>query len=115
MLNQVNLIGRLACNPELKVFSSGIKKATLVVAVEREYKSKDGEQKADFIYVEVWRKLAEQCADNLEKGRLIAVEGRIQIDSWEDRDSGEMRYKTGIVAKNVTFLDKSKAKKQATA
>ncbi|OCL26711.1 single-stranded DNA-binding protein [Orenia metallireducens] len=115
MVNQVNLVGRLACNPELKTFSSGTKKATLVVAVDREYKSRGGEQKTDFIYVEVWRKLAEQCADNLEKGRLVAIEGRIQIDSWKDQDSGEMRYKTGIVAKNVKFLGKSKSEKQATA
>ncbi|TDX52125.1 single-stranded DNA-binding protein [Orenia marismortui] len=105
MLNQVSLVGRLARNPEVKTFSSGVKKANLVVAVDREYKAKG--QKADFIYVEAWRKLAEHCAKFLKKGRLVAIEGRIQVDSWEDKETGDMCYKTGILAKNVKFLDKN--------
>lgn len=117
MLNQVSLVGRVASDPEVKTFSSGTKKTTLVVAVDRDYKSKNGEQKTDFIYVETWRKLAEHCANFLNKGRLVAVEGRIQVESWKDQERDQMRYKTSIVAKNVKFLGKNNSSegKEATA
>ncbi|WP_027340643.1 single-stranded DNA-binding protein [Halonatronum saccharophilum] len=106
MLNQVSLVGRLVRDPKLKVFSNGNKKVDLIVAVDRGYKNKDGEQETDFIFIEAWRNLADQCAKYLEKGRLISVEGRIRVDSWEDEKTGDRKYKTGITARNVQFLDR---------
>ncbi len=114
MLNHVSLVGRLACDPKLKTFASGVTKATLVLAVERDYTTKDGEDKVDYIYVDVWRKAAENCGNYLQKGSLVGVEGRVQVDRWEDEESNKKYYKTIISAKNVKFLD-SKRKKEASA
>ncbi|MCK8826764.1 single-stranded DNA-binding protein [Natroniella acetigena] len=105
MLNQVNLVGRLARDPKLVEMESDSKRANLVVAVERDYKNKEGKRKTDFIYVTVWNRLAEQCDEFLSKGRLIAVQGRIEVSSWNDQETGEKRYRTGIIAREVKFLD----------
>lgn len=105
MLNQVGLVGRVAKDPELKVLSSGTKMTNLLVAVERDYTNQEGEREADFISVEVWRRLAENCAKFLQKGRLISVQGRLEVDNWEDQETGERRYKTGVVADQIQFLD----------
>ncbi len=106
MMNKVCLVGRLTRDPELRfVPGSGTPVATFTLAVDRNFKNKQGEKEADFISIVTWRKLAELCANYLGKGRLVAVAGRIQSRSWED-DTGQRRYKTEVVADEVTFLDK---------
>lgn len=104
MLNRVILIGRLAQDPELRYTTSGIAVATFALAVERSYTSKTGERETDFISIVVWRKLAENCANHLGKGRLVAVEGSLQTRSYDD-NNGVRRKVVEVVADNVRFLD----------
>lgn len=112
MFNKVILIGRLTRDPELRFLpSSGTPVTTFTIAVSRNYLNQSGEREADFIPIVVWRKLAEICANNLTKGRLIAVEGRIQTRSYDDK-SGTRRYVTEVVAEDIRFLDRPKAERQ---
>lgn len=104
MLNKAVIIGRLTKDPELKYTQSGVAVTNFTVAVDRKFKNQQGEQEADFIPVVVWRKLAETCCQYLGKGRLVAVSGRIQTRSYDDKD-GIRRYVTEIVADEVQFLD----------
>ncbi len=104
MLNRVILIGRLTRDPELRYTASGVALATFSLAVDRSYVNQQGERETDFIRITVWRKLAEICAEHLNKGRLVAVEGRIQTRSYETPE-GERRQVTDVVADDVRFLD----------
>ncbi|WP_028308967.1 single-stranded DNA-binding protein [Desulfitibacter alkalitolerans] len=109
MLNKVILIGRLTRDPELRYTGSGVPVANFSLAVDRPYANQQGERETDFIRIVVWRKLAEVCAKNLGKGRLVAVEGRLQVNSYEAQD-GSKRQATDVVAENVRFLDWPKDK-----
>ena len=99
-MNTVVLIGNLARDPELRYTNNGKAVANLTVAVNRGF-GKDNE--ADFIRVVVWEKQAENCANYLAKGRKVAVEGRLQVSSYEAKD-GSTRYSTDVVARVVEFL-----------
>ena len=81
MLNRIILIGRLVADPTLRYTQSGIAVTTFTLAVDRAFANQQGEREADFIGIVVWQKLAETCANHLFKGRLVAVEGRLQIRS----------------------------------
>src|SRR5690606_30250186 len=104
MLNRVVLIGRLARDPELRYKPSGVATCTFTLAVERNYSNSKGEREADFIPIVTWRQLAETCANYLRKGRLVAVEGRIQVRHYENNE-GRRVYVTEVVADNVRFLE----------
>ncbi|QGP92124.1 Single-stranded DNA-binding protein A [Neomoorella glycerini] len=104
MLNRVILIGRLTRDPELRYTASGVAMTTFTLAVDRNYVNQQGERGTDFIRITVWRKLAETCANHLNKGRLVAVEGRLQTRSYETPD-GQKRQATDVVADDVRFLD----------
>lgn len=104
MLNRVILIGRLARDPELRYTPSGTAVATFALAVERRFPNQHGERETDFIRIVVWQKLAETCANYIEKGRLVGVEGRLQIRSYEDKE-GIRRNAAEVIAENVQFLD----------
>ncbi|MDI9413359.1 MAG: single-stranded DNA-binding protein [Bacillota bacterium] len=107
MLNKIILIGRLVADPELRYTQSGIAVTKFTLAVDRPFTSQSGEKEADFIDVVTWRKQAEVCANHLHKGRLVAVEGRLQIRSYDD-SNGIRRKAAEVVADNVRFLDKVK-------
>lgn len=107
MLNRIILIGRLTRDPELKYTGSGHAVANFTLAVDKPYVGQDGERGADFIGIVVWRKLAETCANHLAKGRLVAVEGALQIRSYQAQD-GTNRRVAEVVADNVRFLDRGK-------
>ena len=108
MLNRIILIGRLTRDPELRFTpANGVPVAQFDIAVNRPFVNQKGEREADFIRIVTWRKLAETCANNLTKGRLVAVDGRLQIRSYEGQD-GQRRYVTEVVAETVRFLDKPK-------
>lgn len=102
-MNKVVLIGRLTKNPELR-FTPGTGKAvaTFTIAVDRKFSKEKKE--TDFIPIVVWGKQGESAANNLEKGRLVAISGRIQTRNYEGKD-GIRRYVTEIVADEVQFLD----------
>jgi len=104
LLNRVILIGRLTRDPELRYTASGIAVAQFTLAVDRPYTSQQGEREADFIPIVTWRQLAETCANYLRKGRLTAVEGRMQVRSY-DNPEGRRVYVTEVVADNVRFLE----------
>jgi single-strand DNA-binding protein len=103
LLNRVILIGRLTRDPEMRFTTSGIPVTTFSLAVDRSYTNKQGERETDFIDIVAWRQLGELCANYLSKGRLAAVEGRLEIQSYETQD-GQKRRVARVVAQNVQFL-----------
>lgn len=107
MLNRIILIGRLTRDPELRYTPNGVAVSSFTVAVDRPFTNQQGERETDFIDVVVWRKLAETCANHLGKGRLVAVEGMLQIRSYETPE-GQRRKVAEVIADNVRFLDKPK-------
>jgi single-strand DNA-binding protein len=104
MLNRVILIGRLTKDPELKYTPNGTAVASFTLAVNRFRSNAQGEQEADFIPIVVWQKQAENCANYLNKGSLAAVDGRLQVRTFDGKD-GNRRWVTEVVAENVRFLD----------
>jgi single-strand DNA-binding protein len=107
MLNRIVLIGRLTKDVDLRFTTTGKPTANFTLAVDRPYRNQQGEKEADFIPVVVWNKLAEHCANYIGKGRLVAVDGRLQIRSYEGQD-GQRKYITEVVAETVKFLDRAK-------
>ena len=104
-MNKVVLIGRLTKDPELKYTpGSGTAVTTLTLAVDRRYQKDSQQKEADFIPVVVWGKSAESTAQYMNKGKLMAVSGRIQTRSYEAKDGGK-RYVTEVVADEVQFLE----------
>lgn len=101
MLNLAILIGRLTADPELRYTPNGTAVASFTIATDRF--GKEGEKETTFIPVVVWRKQAENCAEYLRKGSLAAVEGRINVRSYEDKE-GKKRWVTEVVAEAVKFL-----------
>ncbi len=100
-LNRVILIGRLTRDPDVKTTQSGVSLAQFAIAVDRARTNpQSGQKEADFFRVKAWRQSAEYVANYLAKGRLVAVEGRIQEDSWVDQD-GTKKYRVEIVADRV--------------
>ncbi|MGP3788477.1 single-stranded DNA-binding protein [Paenibacillus sp. 1A_MP2] len=104
MLNRVVLIGRLTRDPDLRYTPSGTAVTQFTLAVDRPFTSQLGEKEADFIPIVTWRQLAETCANYLRKGRLAAVEGRIQVRNYENNE-GKRVYVTEVIADNVRFLE----------
>lgn len=104
MLNRVILIGRLTRDPELRYTPAGVAVTQFTLAVDRPFSSNQGQREADFIPVVTWRQLAENCANYLRKGRLAAVEGRIQVRNY-DNNEGRRVYVTEVIADNVRFLE----------
>lgn len=104
MINNVVLIGRLTKDPELKYTQTGIATTRFTLAVNRPFKNQSGENEADFINVQVWRKQAENAANYLKKGSLAGVTGRIQTGSYENQQ-GQRVYTTDVVADSVQFLE----------
>lgn len=109
MLNRVILIGRLATDPEAKYTPSGIAVTTFRIAVDRpisaEAKQSGQEKQADFIDIVAWRQNAEYAAQYLSKGRLIAVEGKLQIREYVTND-GQRRRAAEVVVDNLKGLDR---------
>ncbi|NLM40960.1 MAG: single-stranded DNA-binding protein [Firmicutes bacterium] len=107
MLNRVILIGRLVADPQLRYTQTGIAVTNFTLAVDRPFVGQSGERETDFIDIVTWRKQAEVCANHLTKGRLVAVEGRLQIRSYDDQN-GIRRKAAEVVADQVRFLDRAK-------
>ncbi len=105
MLNRVILIGRVANDPELKYTPSGVAVSTFRVAVNRTHANAQGEREADFIDVVAWRQAAEFAANYLGKGRLVAVEGRLQVRSYQASD-GTRRRAYEVVCDTLKGLDR---------
>lgn len=102
-MNKVILIGRLTADPELRYTPNGAAVCSFRIAVDRPFNSQSGEREADFINIVVWNKAAENTAKYMSKGRQIAVEGRLQIRSYDGND-GQRRWVTEVIADRVEFL-----------
>lgn len=104
--NKVILMGNLTRDPELRTLPSGNAVARIGLAVNRVYLSKEGEKKEEVTYVDVdaFGKQAETIAKWCTKGSGILVEGRLRLDQWDDKATGEKRSKLGIVLENFTFV-----------
>ena len=106
MLNRVVLIGRLTRDPELRYTpNAGVAVTNFTLAVDRPFTNQQGERETDFVNIVVWRKQAENSAHYLKKGLLAAVDGRLQIRSFDD-SQGIRRKAVEVVAENVRFLEK---------
>src|SRR5437660_6324471 len=107
MYNRIILIGRLTRDPELRYVPSGAPVANFTLAVDRPFRDRQGNRETDFIDIVAWRKLAEQVSQYMSKGRMVAVEGRLQIRSYETQD-GQKRKVAEVVADGVRFLDRGR-------
>jgi len=107
MVNKVIIIGNLGCDPEVRATSGAQSVASLRIATSRSWTDKQSGQRkeeTEWHDVEVWGKQAEQCREYLFKGRQVYVEGRLKTDKWQDKQSGQDRYKVKVVADTVRFL-----------
>jgi len=111
MLNNVSLVGRLTKDPELRYTPSNQAVATFSLAVNRNFKSQNGEREADFINCVIWRQQAENLANRAKKGALIGTTGRIQTRSYENQQ-GQRVYVTEVVADNFQLLEFNKQNNQ---
>ena len=105
MLNHITLMGRLVRDPELRRTGSGVAVASFCVAVDRDYQSKDGgERKADFITCVAWRQTGEFISKYFAKGRMIVVDGRLEMRDWTDKE-GNKRTTAEVIVDNAYFGD----------
>lgn len=105
MLNHIVLMGRLTRDPELRHTQTGTAVASFTLAVDRDFKDKNtGEKQTDFIDMVAWRSTAEFVSKFFTKGRLVVVEGRLQMRDWTDKE-GNKRRSAEVVADNVYFGD----------
>ena len=109
MINNVVLVGRMTRDAELRYTPSNVAVATFTLAVNRTFKSQNGEREADFINVVMWRQQAENLANWAKKGSLIGVTGRIQTRSY-DNQQGQRVYVTEVVAENFQMLESRSAR-----
>lgn len=103
MLNRIIVMGRLVKDPEVRKVGD-VPVCNFRIACDRDYKSQSGERETDFIDVVAWRGLADTVSKYFTKGRMIVVDGRLQIRPWTDRENVK-RYATEIVADHVYFGD----------
>ena len=105
MLNHITLMGRLVRDPELRRTGTGIAVASFRIAVDRDYAPKDGgERKADFIDCVAWRQTGEFISKYFTKGRMIVVDGRLEMRDWTDKE-GNKRTSAEVIVDNAYFGD----------
>ena len=99
-------MGRLTKDPEVKLLQNGSTVCNMTLAASRNYKNKDGERQEDTLFIDMvaWNKLAEICEQYGSKGQEVLVEGRIELDQWEDRETGQKRQKHRVVLDRFQFI-----------
>ena len=104
--NKVILIGNLTRDPELRFTPKGTAVAKIGMAVNRTWTNEAGEKKeeATFVDVDVFGRTAENVGQYMRKGRPILIEGRLKLDQWDDKQTGQKKTKLGVVAETVQFL-----------
>ena len=107
MLNNVSLVGRMTRDAELRYTASNQAVATFTLAVNRNFKSQNGEREADFINCVIWRQQAENLANWAKKGALVGITGRLQTRNYENQQ-GQRVYVTEVVADNFQLLESQK-------
>ena len=112
MLNKIILMGRLTRDPELRRTGSGTAVASFSLAVDRDFKTQDGDRETDFIDIVAWRSTAEFVSKYFTKGRMAVLEGRMQVRDWTDKD-GNKRRSTEVIAENIYFGDSKRSESGA--
>ena len=104
--NKVILVGNLTRDPELRYTPKGMAIAKIGLAVNRNWTSESGEKKEEvtFVDVDIFGRTAENVAQYMKKGRPILIEGRLRLDQWDDKQTGQKRSRLGVVAETVQFL-----------
>jgi single-strand DNA-binding protein len=104
--NKVILVGNLTRDPELRYTPKGLAIAKIGLAVNRVWRNEAGETKEEvtFVDVDVFGRTAENVGQYMRKGRPILIEGRLRLDQWDDKQTGQKRSKLGVVAETVQFL-----------
>lgn len=105
--NKVILLGNLTRDPEVKYTTGGTAVAEIGLAVNRTWWDKQANQKKEettFVDVTLWGRQAEVAGEYLAKGRSVLIEGRLQLDSWDDRETGKKRSKLRVVGENMTMV-----------
>src|SRR3982751_2789581 len=104
--NKVILVGNLTRDPEVRYTPKGSAVCDLAIAVNRQYSLDNGEKREEVTYVDVvlWARLAEIAGEYLKKGRPVLIEGRLQLDSWDDKQSGQKRSKLRVVGETMQLL-----------
>ena len=105
--NKVILMGNLTRDPELRYTPKGTAVAKLGIAVTRKWRSEVGgmQEETTFVDVDAFGRQAETIGQYLKKGRPIMLEGRLRLDQWEDKNTGQKRSKLGVVLENFQFID----------
>jgi len=105
-INKVILVGNVGKDPEVRYSASGTPVANFSLATNEKFKDRHGEwqERTEWHSVVVWKRLAEVVGEYVAKGSKVYVEGKIQTSSWEDRQSGERKYRTEIVARDLQLL-----------
>jgi len=105
-LNRVLLIGNLTRDPEIRYTPKGTAVADIGLAVNRVFTGEDGEKREEVTFVDVvlWSRLAEIAEQYLKKGRPVFIEGRLQLDSWDDKQTGQKRSRLRVVGENLQML-----------
>ena len=105
-LNRVQLIGNLGKDPEVKYTPQGTPVAKITLATNERFKDKSGEwqDRTEWHNIVAWQRLAEIVGEYVRKGSKVYIEGRLQTSSWEDKQSGEKKYRTEIVAQDLLLL-----------
>src|SRR5205809_3934033 len=104
--NKVILLGNLTRDPEVRYTPKGSAVCDLGIAVNRQYTLDNGEKREEVTFVEVvlWARLAEIAGEYLKKGRPVFIEGRLQLDTWDDKQSGQKRSKLRVIGENMQML-----------
>jgi single-strand DNA-binding protein len=105
-VNKVILIGNVTRDPEVKFTSKGSAVTDIGLAINRNYTLDNGEKREEttFVDVELWGRLAEIAGEYAKKGRSIYIEGRLRMDTWEDKSSGQKRSRMKVVGENIQLL-----------
>lgn len=105
-VNKVILVGNLGKDPEVKYTPSGVPVAKFSLATNERFKDKGGEwqDRTEWHNIIAWQRLAEIVGEYVKKGSKLYIEGRLQTSSWEDKQSGEKRYRTEVVASDLVLL-----------
>lgn len=114
-LNKCFLLGNITRDPEVKFTPKGTAVCSIGVAINRTWRDEQGEDKNEttFLEVETWGKQAENCGKYLSKGKPVLVEGRLKLDQWDDKTTGQKKQRLKVVAEKVQFLSAGKAEASA--
>ncbi len=107
-VNKVILVGRLGKDPEVKATPSGTTVAKFSLATDEKFTDKSGEkqERTEWHNIVAWSRLGEICGQYLKKGKLVYIEGSIRTESWDDKESGQKKYRTEIIAQTMQMLDR---------